>query len=40
MKGGTVIAEGTPEQIIKNKLSITGKYLEKEIEWHNKMLVL
>ncbi len=40
MKGGTVIAEGTPEQIIKNKLSITGKYLEKEIEWHNKVLVL
>ncbi len=40
IKGGTVIAEGTPEQIIKNKLSITGKYLEKEIEWHNKMLVL
>lgn len=40
IKGGTVIAEGTPDQIIKNKLSITGKYLEKEIEWHNKMLVL
>lgn len=40
IKGGTVIAEGTPDQIIKNKLSITGRYLEKEIEWHNKMLVL
>ncbi len=40
IKGGTVVAEGTPDQIIKNKLSITGRYLEKEIEWHNKMLVL
>ena len=27
--GGTVIAEGTPEQIAKNKKSYTGKYLKK-----------
>ena len=30
--GGEIIAEGTPEQIVKNKKSITGKYLGKEIK--------
>lgn len=25
--GGTIVAEGTPESIVKNKLSFTGKYL-------------
>ncbi len=29
--GGTIIAEGTPEQIIKNKTSYTAKYLKKEL---------
>lgn len=29
--GGKIIAEGTPEQIVKNKNSITGKYLDREI---------
>jgi excinuclease ABC subunit A len=29
--GGKIIAEGTPEQIIKNKKSVTGKYLVKEL---------
>ena len=29
-RGGEIIAEGTPEQIIKNKKSITGEYLKKE----------
>ncbi len=29
--GGRIIAEGTPEQIISNKKSITGEYLKKEI---------
>lgn len=29
--GGKIIAEGTPEEIIKNKKSITGKYLKKEL---------
>jgi len=30
-KGGNVIAEGTPEEIIKNKKSYTGRYLKKKI---------
>jgi excinuclease ABC subunit A len=29
--GGTIVAEGTPEQIIKNKISYTAKYLKKEL---------
>ncbi len=29
-RGGEIIAEGTPEQIIKNKKSVTGEYLKKE----------
>ena len=38
--GGKIIAEGTPEEIIKNKNSLTGKFLKKELELlpvkHNK----
>ena len=30
-KGGNIIAEGTPEEIIKNKKSYTGQYLKKKI---------
>lgn len=30
--GGEIIAEGTPEQIIKNKKSLTGKFLQKELK--------
>lgn len=30
-KGGTIICEGTPEEIIKNKNSYTAKYLKKEL---------
>ena len=30
-KGGNIIAEGTPEDIIKNKVSFTGYYLKKKI---------
>ena len=30
-EGGTIIASGTPEQLIKNKDSYTGKYLKKEL---------
>lgn len=30
-KGGQIIATGTPEQIIKTKKSITGKFLKKEL---------
>lgn len=29
--GGKIIAEGTPEQIVKSKKSITGKYLKEEL---------
>ena len=30
--GGKIIASGTPEKIMKNKKSLTGKFLKKEIE--------
>ena len=30
--GGKIVAEGTPEEIIKNKKSITGKFLAKEMK--------
>lgn len=30
--GGTVIAEGTPEQVAKNKQSYTGVYVKKMLE--------
>jgi len=30
-RGGKIIAEGTPEEIVKNKKSVTGKFLKKEI---------
>ena len=29
--GGKIIAEGTPEEIVKNKKSVTGKYLKTEL---------
>ena len=28
-KGGTIVAEGTPEEVAKNKNSVTGEYLKK-----------
>ncbi|MBN1150592.1 excinuclease ABC subunit UvrA [candidate division WOR-3 bacterium] len=31
-KGGYVVAEGSPEEIIQNKFSVTGKFLKREIE--------
>lgn len=31
-KGGTVVAKGTPEQIVKNKKSYTGQYVKKYLE--------
>lgn len=31
-KGGTVIAKGTPEQIVKNKKSYTGAYVKKYLK--------
>jgi excinuclease ABC subunit A len=30
-KGGNIVAQGTPEEIIQNKDSYTGKYLKKII---------
>jgi excinuclease ABC subunit A len=30
-RGGNIIATGTPEEFIKNKNSITAKYLKKEL---------
>src|SRR5690606_7233596 len=30
--GGQIIAEGTPEQIIKNKKSLTADFLKKELK--------
>lgn len=30
-KGGEIIAEGTPEEVAKNKKSITGQYLKNEL---------
>ena len=31
--GGTIVAQGTPEDIIKVEESWTGQYLKKTIEW-------
>jgi len=31
-KGGYIVAEGTPEDIVKNPKSVTGKYLEKVLK--------
>ncbi len=33
--GGRIIAHGTPEQIIKNKNSLTGEFLKKELKINN-----
>ena len=30
-KGGEIVFEGTPEQMIKDKGSITGKFLKKKL---------
>lgn len=30
-EGGKIVAEGTPEEIVKNKNSVTGKFLKKEL---------
>lgn len=31
-KGGQVIAVGTPEQVVRNEQSYTGKFLKKYLE--------
>jgi excinuclease ABC subunit A len=30
--GGTIVATGTPEDITKNQISYTGKYLRKKLQ--------
>jgi excinuclease ABC subunit A len=30
--GGEIIATGTPEELIKNKKSLTAKFLKREME--------
>ena len=30
--GGTIVAQGSPEEIISNRLSVTGRYLKKPIQ--------
>ena len=30
-KGGTIVAVGTPEEIVKNKKSYTGKYIKDKL---------
>ncbi len=32
IRGGKVVAEGTPEEVVKNKHSITGKYLKEYLK--------
>ena len=34
-KGGYIVAEGTPEEVAKNKKSVTGKYLSKILKQNN-----
>jgi len=34
-KGGYIVAEGTPEQVAKDKKSVTGKYLAKILKTKN-----
>ena len=29
--GGKIVAEGTPEEVVRNKKSLTGKFLRKEL---------
>ncbi len=35
--GGEIVATGTPEDVAKNKKSLTGQFLEKELRRHNKL---
>ncbi len=38
-RGGYIIAEGSPEKIIKNKKSYTGQFLKQEVKSKNKFLL-
>jgi len=33
-KGGTIISEGTPEQIVKKGIGFTAKFLKEELDWN------
>lgn len=33
--GGRIVAQGTPEQVAKNKKSYTGQYLKNMLNWYN-----
>lgn len=35
-KGGSIVAQGSPEAIVKSKRSLTGQYLKRYLEGHNK----
>jgi len=35
IKGGEVVAAGSPDEIMRNAASLTGKYLRKELEVHS-----
>ncbi len=37
--GGTIVATGTPEEVAKNKNSITGKYIAQELKTLNTLVV-
>ena len=33
-KGGYLVAQGTPEELVKNKNSVTGRFLKEKLETH------
>ncbi len=37
-RGGTILCEGTPEEIVKHTESYTARYLKKELEEHNNLV--
>ncbi|MBK7958632.1 MAG: hypothetical protein IPK03_11290, partial [Bacteroidetes bacterium] len=37
-RGGLVVAKGSPEDIVKSKESITGKYLKEELNRRSKIM--
>ena len=36
-RGGTVIAQGTPEEVSESEISYTGRYIKKYLEREKKM---
>ena len=37
IRGGLIVAQGTPEEVAQSPDSFTGKYLKKMLDRHNKM---